>query len=690
MSVNRTLFLATVVASSITSCGSKDNSNLSSDVKTGFELFNGYESTDSDYLIGAGVEDITGPMVGLETMGYAAPAKKTGGLHQRLWARSFVIADPNQTSKRLVYTTTDTCFVTLAVKAEVINRLKKKYGDQFTHTNVMITATHTHSGPGGYSTHGLYNQPTGGMSPENFEIIVAGIVKSIESANSKVQLGSIHFATDNIKGLSKNRSIAAYLKNPSAERNSYDQETDTESTLLRFDGADAPIGLLHWVAAHAVSVNKTNNLISGDNKGYAAWKFEKSFGTDYRTNKNFVAAFANSNAGDASPNIAGDVDGDGDWECRANENFACARESGEGHYRAALRMYESASRVVEKRLLASHRFIDFSDVAIPADQTGTGETASTCSSAIGLSMLAGSAEDGPGVGQEGTNCSSGVPLARLRCAQPKFKCHGEKPVVLPTGDMGPDGWTPNVLPTQIFVIGQVALVAVPSEMTTMSGRRLKNHLKESLESIGVERIVIAGYANAYSNYVTTREEYQTQNYEGASTLFGEWTLSAYKKVYKDLADSLVSDSEQPVKERVPAVVFPAKKAKMRLYRDREPIGSNFGDVIKQPSANYSRGQTVNVSFQASNLNNSLGKNQSLLEIQKQVGNNWVTELSEEHFDTKIQWEDQRLSRSFVNIHWNLSEDSSPGKYRVLYRGWALESDGKSKEFTGTSNAFEVR
>ena len=94
------------------------------------------------------VEDITGPMVGLETMGYAAPAQKTGGLHQRLWARTFVIADPNQTSSRLVYTTTDTCFVTLAVKAEVINRLKKKFGDQFTHTNVMITATHTHSGPG--------------------------------------------------------------------------------------------------------------------------------------------------------------------------------------------------------------------------------------------------------------------------------------------------------------------------------------------------------------------------------------------------------------------------------------------------------------------------------------------------------------------------------------------------------------
>ncbi len=690
MTVNRALLATLLATTSLAGCGSKDEKASSPASTVGFNFLGNHESTDTEYLIGAGMEDITGPMVGLETMGYAAPAQKTGGLHQRLWARTFVIADPNQMSSRLVYTTTDTCFVTLAVKAEVIDRLKKKFGDQFTHTNVMITATHTHSGPGGYSTHGLYNQPTGGMSPENFEIIVFGIVKSIVDANSKLQLGSIRLATDNINGLSKNRSINAYLKNPVAERRSYDQDTDSESTLLRFDGASAPIGLLHWVAAHAVSVNKTNNLISGDNKGYAAWKFEKTAGTDYRNNKNFVAAFANSNAGDASPNTAGDIDGDGDWECKANENFACARESGEGHYQAALKMYESASDIVNKRLLASHRFIDFSDVTIPAEQTGTGEPAQTCSSAIGLSMLAGSAEDGPGVGQEGVNCSTGGPIARIRCAQPKFRCQGEKPVVLPTGNMGPAGWTPNILPTQIFVIGQVALVAVPSEMTSMAGRRLRNHLSDSLEALGVERIVIAGYANAYSNYVTTREEYQTQNYEGASTLFGEWTLSAYQQVYKNLADSLIADSLQPVSERVPTVVFPAKKATMRTYRDRHPLNAAFGDVLQQPEVSYQRGQTVSVSFQAANLNNSLGKAQPLLEIQKQVGNTWVSEIYEEHFDTKINWQDQRLSRSNVKVEWNLSEDVSPGKYRVLYRGWALESDGKSKEFTGISNAFDVR
>jgi hypothetical protein len=34
-------------------------------------------------------------------------------------------------------------------------------------------------------------------------------------------------------------------------------------------------------------------------------------------------------------------------------------------------------------------------------------------------------------------------------------------------------------------------------------------------------VVIAGPANTYAHYVTTREEYSVQRYEGASTIFGQ-------------------------------------------------------------------------------------------------------------------------------------------------------------------------
>jgi len=34
-------------------------------------------------------------------------------------------------------------------------------------------------------------------------------------------------------------------------------------------------------------------------------------------------------------------------------------------------------------------------------------------------------------------------------------------------------------------------------------------------------VVLAGPANVYAHYVTTREEYGVQRYEGASTIFGQ-------------------------------------------------------------------------------------------------------------------------------------------------------------------------
>lgn len=41
-------------------------------------------------------------------------------------------------------------------------------------------------------------------------------------------------------------------------------------------------------------------------------------------------------------------------------------------------------------------------------------------------------------------------------------------------------------------------------------------------------VVVAGPANIYSHYITTREEYGIQRYEGASTIFGpcEYPFSA--------------------------------------------------------------------------------------------------------------------------------------------------------------------
>lgn len=76
-------------------------------------------------------------------------------------------------------------------------------------------------------------------------------------------------------------------------------------------------GAISWFPVHCTSINNTNDLISGDNKGVASqfmekWAAKQSMGTAGGSNPgqlqvagDFVAAFGQANVGDTSPNIQG-------------------------------------------------------------------------------------------------------------------------------------------------------------------------------------------------------------------------------------------------------------------------------------------------------------------------------------------------------------------------------------------------
>lgn len=91
-------------------------------------------------------------------------------------------------------------------------------------------------------------------------------------------------------------------------------------------------------------------------------------------------------------------------------------------------------------------------------------------------------------------------------------CHRPPdPRLLPHPPLSPraDQWDPTIVPLQILRIGQFFLVAVPSEFTTMAGRRLRNAVRASIIANGGPAdavVVISGLSNSYSSYVTTFEE----------------------------------------------------------------------------------------------------------------------------------------------------------------------------------------
>ncbi|MBJ6760218.1 neutral/alkaline ceramidase [Myxococcaceae bacterium JPH2] len=644
----------------------------------------------TQFLVGAALSDITGPAAEVGMMGYAQVAQKTAGIHLRLRSRAFVIASPCN-GKRVVFVSADLGMVFQAVKQQVVERLRARFGDLYTEDNVLLSATHTHSGPGGYSHYTLYNLTTFGFVPQNFEAIVSGIVDSISRAHARLAPGTLRLAAGELLGASRNRSPLAYQLNPPEERERYTTDVDTRMTLLRLSRTDGKeVGLIDWFAVHATSMGNENHFISGDNKGLAAYLFELARGTRYTPDSDaFVAAFANANEGDSSPNVLGGTNGGG------VDDFEDTELSARKQHDFALRLWLEARTPVTGGVDYRHVYVkmDAVDVA-PAFTDGVPRR--TCPAAIGLSMLAG-AEDGPGFGSEGASCASVHAVwSQFTCAAVTTPCQGEKPIVLEMGSMRPYPWTPEVLPLQLVTLGNVALVAVPFELTTMSGRRLRQTVAARLAPAGVTEVVIAGLSNAYAGYVATREEYARQDYEGASTHFGPWTLAALQQGFDGLASAL-RDSRTLAPGPAPRDLRGAVVGlQPGVMFDDKLLWVNFGQVITDAKPAAARGDTVTVTFWGGHPRNDLKLGGTFMRVQRRMyDGTWVDVAYDWDWETKYHWERENcvptLGCSRVAVSWRIPLDTVPGIYRLMHEGdWKSGWDGRVRPYTGTSRSFTVR
>ena len=304
---------------------------------------------------------------------------------------------------------------------------------------------------------------------------------------------------------------------------------------------------------------------------------------------------------------------------------------------------------------------------------------------------------------------------------PNRACHGAKPVFLATGKMAPYPWTPEVLPVQILKVGELAIVAVPFECTTMCGRRLKNAVKSKMT--GISSVVIAGLSNAYAGYVTTKEEYDTQNYEGASTHFGPYTLNAFTQEFTKLAEALRDGrgvSAGPTPRNLinkqstlqTGVVFDDTPTVWRWERRRVkvtwknwwrifekwvyktfkvPHKIGFGEVKDNAGSAYRRGNTVTVRFWGAHPKNNLRTMSTFLEVQKKNGNNWSTVKRDLDPETAYKWERNGLANSVITVTWKIPGNTSSGTYRIRHHGnWKNGWNGRISGYSGTSREFSVR
>jgi neutral ceramidase len=557
--------------------------------------------------IGAARGEITAYEPRLGMMGWGMLRNVVERVGTPLHARAFVLTDAHGDTQ--VVCICELAFITLALRQAVIDRLAADHPDLgLDFASVLLQGTHTHSGPGGFTHYAFYNVTIPGFSATVLDELARKIVATIAAAAARREPATIRYGEATFEAeieVAFNRAVASYNCNPDVDPVSAAHShlaVDRTLRLVRFDADDGrPLGSLNWFSVHCTSVHSDNTALHFDNKGYAAKFVEEALAGD--GHRDYVAAFAQGAPGDVTPNFRRYPDKR--WlRGKFADDDESARWNGRAQADKALEALETAERAepMTPRVLRSHAFVDFSDIGVDPQFVDGRTGLRTAPAEIGMAMFFGT-EEGPGLPRQLVFLQKWIAALRphwrrLRAGKhgAEIQAHEEtqaekipwvesgrrrffglRPAAnLPVWNLhpalrvlrtmfadDPEGkpWTPAVLPVHLVVLGDVALCAVGAEFTTVAARRLCAGVEADLHGLGVRTAVLAGYANAYAGYVVTPQEYELQDYEGASTHFGKWTLPAYQTEFRRLTTALVED--RPAAQTATPPTF--SPAEVRLF-----------------------------------------------------------------------------------------------------------------------------
>ncbi|APA12419.1 hypothetical protein SS1G_10538 [Sclerotinia sclerotiorum 1980 UF-70] len=705
-------------------------------------------SKGSQYLLGVGKADITGPVVEINMMGYADPKQLGSGLRQRLYSRAFIVGDINRPEDRFVYLVLDTQSGDTAVRYGILEGLANLGSDYavYGQQNVAVAGTHSHSGPGAWLNYLLPQITSKGFSKQSYQAIVDGAVLSIQRAHTSLQPGYLNIGTTKVFGANINRSLYAYLANPENERAKYNTSTEDDGsvekdlTLLKFSRASdgKNIGVLTWFPTHGTSMLGNNTLISGDNKGVAADLFEKSVNKEENAAGSFVAGFSQANVGDTSPNVLGAWCEDGSGQQCSFENSTCSdgksqychargplfrvkdngasscHEVGRRQFQPAKELYDETDTkltpVSGLSVKSFHTFQDMSNFSFPL---ANGSYVHTCPAALGYSFAAGTS-DGPGAfdfTQNDPNTPNASPVWQVVSgllkapSKQQQRCHYPKPILLDVGEITtPYLWTPNVVDVQVLRVGQLLIIVSPGEATTMSGRRWKEAIHDSAASTILSDsssadpiVVIGGPANSYTHYIATPEEYGIQRYEGASTLYGPYTLNAYINLTLTNLPylSTTSNSQPPLGPLPPNNVNKSLSFITGVVYDGHPLFTSYGDVKIDVLPKYplSSSPIITATFIGANPRNNLHLESTYAAIEMQIPGTgqWQRVRDDSDWSLIFEWKkiSEILGTSEVTITWEVEDWAQDGRYRIRYFGDSKVVDGTITPFEGVSGEFEL-
>jgi neutral ceramidase len=463
-------------------------------------------------LAGIGRADIT-PRPGMPMAGYSANGNYGKGFRTRLYARVIYLKAVDQGPVALVQ-------CDLLTGSELVHRRVAELVAEKTDLDlkgILLSATHTHSGPGNLSGSNFYLMNTanaGGLDMKFFDFVSGQIASAIIDAYNSRKPARIATGSAEVYGFTRNRSISAYRANRNADiekAGDIRKAVNPTMYMVRVDclddesGAYIPTAAFTSFSIHGTTVPAKNTLYNADVFAYIEKELEWEIARKVKTAR-FVHAVVNGTHADIAPDISSE-----------GEDYRESRRIGVGLGKKAIGLFYS----LEKQLTGTVK-VNAALREVDLFQENAIDGVRICDSPrVGNTLLAGAYDGGP------TPILNWLPFFKEGSRRWVFTggCHGNRRIALwPFQSLIlPRDEFPHRITFQAIQLNNMVLLPLPYEVTIESGRRIAEACHKSALQGGLPadtRFVVISVSNGYTGYCTTPEEYAQQRYEGGHTLYG--------------------------------------------------------------------------------------------------------------------------------------------------------------------------
>ncbi len=526
------------------------------------------QALDGGLRVGFGRVDFT-PPPGVPLAGNGFEGAQADGYRQRLYARAAFFDDG--AGERLAVVVADLPHLSLLLHRRAAAALPPHLG--IGADRLLIAVTHTHAGPGNHYEAGQYNEQASalpGFDETLTDSLVAALSRAVVLAAADLAPAVAAWGETEIRGVTRNRSLAPYLANPGTGGATPASAVDDTLRMLRIDRCGEgwrdcrPKGAFSLFAIHGTVLPPANTVFDGDVHGVVERHVEHHIETsDPSLGRAFRSAafhlLANASEGDVSPAYSPESRcGDfrrfrpgappaGPRAPEPRERWTIAPEALEACLAAARRDADSLGAVIGTA--AARLFDEIGASGRLTAQVRLGRafrtvdlvaTPGLCPPRSGVSTFGG-AEDARTRLFEWRPLGLEVGMREGGAAAHRTDrgCHGRKKIGLgfiqgiAVGRLG----LPTHAQLAVYRIGDALLAATPGEVTTAAGLAMRRAVAAEGPD-GVRTVGLVGLANGYLQYVTTAEEYALQHYEGGSTLYGPATARVFADHLADLAAAL--------------------------------------------------------------------------------------------------------------------------------------------------------